>query len=386
MQNPTGYLSFVKALFSVSLLVFLSVTPAKASKQTLQMQLPVDGQILTLLLEPSRVTHSLNVVNNNGVPQAVPVRTYIGKIKGDNNSWVRMTRSVNKIDGVISRYGKRFRFQQRGNRAFKIQSLAHNHDQRVTLTQNTRTTFTTAMRPVTRVARIGIVVDSNFNARHQGKGLAYALGLINSVDGIFREEFGLALQVETAINITDKRHDPLNYGNVTIEKMLRGFRAYRLKTPLIGNDVSLVHLFSGNTPTDAPVGLAWIDTACRTDGYDVGISTHYDHDILLAAHELAHNLGALHDSDTSCAASTDKVMWPYISSATTQQFSSCTIASVQQSMAGSCHAMVVNQELAMTTPATNALNNNPPREYPAAMLAVELPDHNHRRRAAISLH
>ena len=377
MKNTTGFHNIVKVLFSISLLVAIAATPAKAGDQSLQMQLPVDGQLLTLLLEPSRVTHSLNVVNSKGAPQSVPVRTYIGKIKGDNNSWVRMTRSINKIDGVISRYGKRFRFQQSANRPFKIQSLAHNHDARVTLTKNTSNPFTTIKPPVTRVARIGIVVDSKFNALHHGRGLEYALGIINSVDGIFREEFGLALQVETAINITDRRNDPLSFGNVAIEKMLRGFRNYRMKTPLIGNDISMVHLFSGNTPNDAPVGLAWIDTACRTDGYDVGISTHYTHDILLAAHELAHNLGAQHDSDTACAASTDKVMWPYISGATTQQFSSCTVASVQQSMAGSCHAMVVNQELAMTTPATNALNNNPLQEYPAAMLAAELPDHNH---------
>ena len=63
---------------------------------------------------------------------------------------------------------------------------------------------------------------------------------------------------------------------------------------LRGSSVSLAHLFSGNTAIDEPVGLAWIDTACRSDGYDVGISTPYQHDILLAAHEIAHNLGLGH--------------------------------------------------------------------------------------------
>ena len=91
--------------------------------------------------------------------------------------------------------------------------------------------------------------------------------------------------------------------------MLRGLRAYRMQSTLLGNEVSLVHLFSGSRAIDEPVGLAWIDTACRSDGYDVGLSTPYQHDILLAAHEIAHNLGALHDSETACAASTDCLLY-----------------------------------------------------------------------------
>ena len=379
MQHTAGYGRFVKALFSIVLLCGISAVPAHSSEYTHQTQLAVNGQLLTLLLEPSRVSHSLDVLDNNGARQSAPVRTYVGKIKGDKNSWVRLTKSINQVDGVISRYGKRFRFHQTGNRPATVKPLADNHDHRVTLTSDNQTNASlNILPPVTRVARIAIVVDSKYNARHNGRGLEYALGLINSVDGIFREEFGLALQVETAINITDTQSDPLDFGNVVIEKMLRGFRDYRMNTPLIGKDVSLVHLFSGNTPIDQPVGLAWIDTACRTDGYDVGLSTHYEHDILLAAHELAHNLGALHDTDTACAASSDKVMWPYISSATTQQFSSCTIASVKRSLANSCHAPAMEQELAMTAPPLNTQHNGVLHNKPAAMLAVELPDHSHK--------
>lgn len=376
MWHSAGYDRFLQILCSVAIICSLSATAANASEYPHQMKLAAGGQDLTLLLKPSRVTHTLQVIDTNGSRKGAPVRTYIGKIKGDQNSWVRLTKSINKTDGVISRFGKRFRFQQTGNRPLRIQPLADNHDRRVTLTSNRSNARSNAMPPLTRVVRLAIVVDSKFNARHRGQGLEYALGLINSVDGIFREEFGIALQVETAINITDRHSDPLNFDNTTVEQMLRGFRDYRMNTRLIGNNVSMVHLFTGNTPTDEPVGLAWIDTACRTDGYDVGLSTHYRHDILLAAHELAHNLGALHDTDTSCATSSDKVMWPYISSATTQQFSSCTIASVKRSLARSCHATAADQELAMTTP-RNKLQNNPLQTNTAALLAAELPDHEH---------
>jgi len=271
------------------------------------------------------------------------------------------------------------------NHNVRVKPLSDNHDQRNTPGDN-QASLNVGLKQtsslVSRVAKVAIVVDSKFNNLHKGKGLEYALGLINSVDGIFREEFGVALQVQTAVNVTEARYDPFKYGSVKIETMLRAFRAYRMASPLISNDVSLVHLFTGNKATDPPVGLAWIDTACRTDGYDVGVSTPYRHDILLLAHEIAHNFGALHDSDTSCAANNDKVMWPFISAETTQHFSSCTIAAVKRSLANSCHAVIADPEWASlplnnsSLVAGNTVHNpvrDPAAAYPTPVLASDLP-------------
>ncbi len=384
MQHFRGICSLVKALLVLT--VVATATLAQAQERPVdypqRMQLSANGQSLTLLLRPSSVTENLRVVNTRGVSGQVPVKTYTGKIKGDSNSWVRLTQSNNALDGVISRYGKRFRLQQSGGGSVRITPVADKHDHRITITNNNaKNRFiaeTTSSSKVTHVAKIGIVVDSQFNAQHNGKGLEYALSLINSVDGIYREEFGLALQVETAINITDAESDPFTYGSVAVETMLRGFRDYRMQTTLLDPRISLVHLFTGNRPADEPVGLAWIDTACRTDGYDVGLSTPYRHDILLVAHEIAHNLGALHDSDTACAATTDNVMWPYISAATTQQFSSCTVETVKRSIANSCHAQAIDLELALSVDEGNTVkatvrNTDGAITNPAATLAVDLP-------------
>ena len=381
MQH-SGYRSILKAAFPIALFAgMLFNAPLKAAEYTQQMQLSANGEILSLLLRPSLVTANLSVVDNYGSAQGVPVRTYTGKIEGDNNSWVRLTQGSNSLDGIISRYGKRFRLQQKGNQPAVIKPLAGNHDFRVTLTNNplsrTAANIARPAQPVTRVAKIAIAVDSKFNAQHNGKGLEYALSIINSVDGIYREEFGLALQIESAINVTNASADPFNYGNIAIENMLRSFRDYRMHSNLIDQDVSLVHLFTGNKPVDEPVGLAWIDTACRTDGYDVGISTHYKYDILLAAHEIAHNLGAQHDNETACAANTDKVMWPYISSGTSQQFSHCTVATVKRALARSCHAEVLDLELVASvnnTAKTDVRNSVPSLTHPAAALAIDLPE------------
>ena len=346
-----GICSLFKALLVLSAIA--SACPVYAledSDYPQRMQLTADGQILTLMLRPSRITENLGVKSLNGSPLSVPVNSYIGKIQGDDDSWVRLTQSSSSLEGVISRFGKRFRLHRSGTGAVKIKPIAANHDLRVSLTQNNAVdnpiVSTASLSKVTRVAKIAIVVDSQFNAKHNGKGLEYALSLINSVDGIYREEFGLALQVVTAINIQDKNNDPLMQANVNVETMLRRFRDFRIQNTDLDQSVSLVHLFTGNIPSDAPVGLAWIDTACRQDGYDVGLSTPYSHDILLVAHEIAHNLGAMHDTETACAASNDNVMWPYISSRTSQHFSSCTVNTVKRRIAESCHAPAVNFEMA----------------------------------------
>ena len=387
MQHFQDLCSLLKAVALITILgTGLSLTlPAAASEYpyTKSIRLSANGEILTLLLRESQMNQNLRVTDTRGNAITTPVTSYIGQIEGDSDSWIRLTESANTMDGVISRFGKRFRLQRSGKSPIRITPLADNHDQRITITSGVthdRSSFSAKKNTeVTHVAKVAIIVDSKFNQIHNGQGLEYALGLINSVDGIYREEFGLALQVESAINVLDSSSDPFNYGNIEIETMLRSFRNFRLGTSLIGPEVSLVHLFTGNRPVDEPVGLAWIDTACRSDGYDVGLSTSYKHDILLAAHEIAHNLGALHDTETSCQVETDKVMWPYISSATSQQFSSCSVNSVKRSLARSCHAQAIDLELALTVSPENTVratvhNTDLLRENPAATLAIDLPE------------
>jgi hypothetical protein len=230
------------------------------------------------------------------------------------------------------------------------------------------------------VANIAIVVDSKFDAFHGGNGVEKAISIINAVDGIYREEFALALRVSKLVTVNDPNNDPFNYGEIPIEQMLRNFRAYRLGATEL-SEASLVHLFTGNRNSDEPVGLAWINTACRSDGYDVGISTPYRHDVLLAAHEIAHNLGAEHDTDTACAAQDDKVMWPYISMNTSQSFSSCTLEAVERSLQNSCHAETIDLQVSLNqtnanTVAVTVKNNDNLRANSSATLTVELPENS----------
>lgn len=347
------------------------------------LALDVGGTAIRLLLNPSYVTAETTVLTALGQPTSHQNTSYTGIVDGEKNSWVRLSISKTKLTGVFSKQGHRFEIDTDRLGKITIEPLAENHEEgNPNTARRSRNILAVAPIEVTRLAKIAIVVDSQYNDTFSGSGLDKALSIINAVDGIYREEFGLGLQVTKVLNIVNRQNDPFNYGPVPIEQMLRNFREYRMNSQDL-SDVSLVHLFTGNPNTDEPVGLAWIDTACRTDGYDVGISTPYLHDILLAAHEIAHNLGAQHDTDTACAVQQDKVMWPYISSNTSQYFSSCTLESVAASLENSCHTETIDLQVSLqqSNSASDTItavvkNNDLLRANPSAVLSIDLPQNS----------
>jgi len=359
------------------------------------LNININGQEIDLVLRPTLVVGgNTRVVNLSGYPQNTGLQAFQGFVQGEMDSWVRLAIHENTLSGVISRQGNRYQLDGSATGLVNIKPLSENtlsaknthslQSHAPELRQDLRTGkrsygSTPVQNEVTHFVDIAIIVDSQYNKLHGGNGLQKALSIINSVDGVYREEFGLALRVVTALNVTDLSNDPFDFGNVAIETMLRGLRDFRMRSPQF-DDASLVHLFTGNQNSDAPVGLAWIDTACRNDGYDVGLSTPYRHEILLAAHEIAHNLGALHDTDTACRVENDKVMWPYISSQTSQNFSSCTRTSVQRALQNSCHAKTIDLQVSQfanddDTNIATVRNNYAEQSSTSSTLTIDLPAH-----------
>ncbi|MBX2886099.1 MAG: hypothetical protein KTR32_39455, partial [Granulosicoccus sp.] len=365
----------------------------------LRVTVNVDGVDLVLLLRPSEVTR--NVIIKDGDNQGMDhpeTRYYSGLVEGDEASWARVALTSHSIEGIVHSYGVRYELESdslvgtieyyqpkvrdanASNSGALIQDYVMHPPPASDATlrrviSNTGAKVETS-GAVNRVAQLSIVVDSQYDDYYGGNGLARALSFMNIADGIYREDFGLALQVESAVVFTDRDTDPMNLGAVTLEQTLRSFRDYRMMNASDLPDVSLVYLFTGNQNTDQAIGLAWIGAACRLDGFDVGVTTPSLFGDLLLTHELGHSLGAQHDTDTLCNTATNRLMWPRISSLTSQEFTQCSLDTVSDRIATSCHADALDVSLDVQLPNASTIeaivrNNDAQRTLTDARLIID---------------
>lgn len=338
----------------------------------------VDGIDLEFELSSSPMTLETQWKDGQLQDQSPPVAgVFIGTVVGDDDSWVRAIIVDDTISGVAYAYGKTYTMQSgtligtldyyqprsaKSRAAGNVDAVSTEaevgHDGLIPPPQ-LGAAFAGELLPTAysdlRVVPLSIVLDAEFDRYHGGNGLIVALNQLNVADGIYRK-FGLALAVDEVQVYSDTDYSPLVSGPTTLESYLLDFRDYRQDKKTLFSDSVLTYLFTGKQRTDTTLGLAWIDTLCRTDGYDVGITTPSAIGEVLLTHELGHSLGSAHDSDTSCNQDTTKIMWPHISSRTSVEFSSCSSESVAHAHGKSCLVNAVDVSL-------NAIGTNTGVEF-----------------------
>lgn len=292
---------------------------------------------------------------------------YKGIVTGHQDSWVRMTLSTNEsseteqvLTGHVYVDDTLYELQHLDdNSGYAIATLGS--VELVPLREPTNSSFRSLSSrttfgentPAPRAIKIGIVVDSKYNEHYNGRGLAHALGVINGVDGIYQSQLGLALVVETFQVYDDPATDPLYNNPGGVEQVLDHYREIRFNDAEMPADLALVHLFTGLEDPQKVIGLGWIDTACRVDGYDLSMSTPFTYDILLSAHEIAHNLGAVHDDDPNCqtdpSITGSEIMWLELSGNTRPQFSACSIDRMRSALDASCVVDNIDLGLQLTS-------------------------------------
>jgi len=346
-------------------------TTARLGDGRLRVEVRVGERRMQLLLEPSALVRDTAWRNAYLVDREPPsVGVYEGVVEGAADSWVRATIDGGAISGMIGIDGERLRlspddlsgtldYYQPTSQGSPIGSrdgidptdaglagylqaidlmVAPPRSEPAGASRRARERFST-----TREVPLSIVVDSRFDGYHGGSGLARALDYLNVADGVYREH-GLSIALDEAVVFTDSA-DPLKLRPGTLESILRSFRDYRLAHADRFEDSAATYLFTGNRKTDPTLGLAWIDTLCRIDGYDVGVTTPSSFGDVLLTHELGHSFGAQHDSDTACSADDEGLMWPHISERTGTRLTGCSRASVQASRARSCLSNTVDLRL-----------------------------------------
>ncbi|HEU4600542.1 MAG TPA: M12 family metallo-peptidase [Steroidobacteraceae bacterium] len=176
---------------------------------------------------------------------------------------------------------------------------------------------------------LAILSDSAFLARYAGKQEARDALLLrlNNIDGIYSSQLGIEIQAPTLL-VDDASTDHLS-SEADPSKLLAELANLRRSTPELRSR-GLAHLFTGRDLQGTTVGIAYVDALCDQK-YGVGLTqvgaTGAWIDSLIAAHEIGHNFGAVHDGEAgkACASTPAGVylMSPAVSG--NEAFSQCSL-------------------------------------------------------------
>ena len=150
---------------------------------------------------------------------------------------------------------------------------------------------------------LAVLADALFLERHLDEQAARDSLLIrlNNIDGIYSSQLGVQIQTPL-IDILDAENRTLSEtrnANALLKELGRAReKSFRHRAH------GLTHLFTARDLEGETVGIAYVDSLCDPK-YGVGlteVSTRGSwYESLVAAHEIGHNFGAVHDGESACA-------------------------------------------------------------------------------------
>jgi hypothetical protein len=143
-----------------------------------------------------------------------------------------------------------------------------------------------------RILEVGAEADYAFFRKFGTQTRNYIRSTLRAADTLYTSELGIRIKL-TSLRVTNQ--GSLQTSTATAENVLETFRrqSRKLRVP---TDVR--HLFTGKRLDDYTIGLAYVGTACmEEERFNVGISGAVNRALqpVLAAHEMGHNLSAVHD-------------------------------------------------------------------------------------------
>ena len=174
---------------------------------------------------------------------------------------------------------------------------------------------------------ISLIGDADFQTKFGSNAVIELLARHNIVDGIYAEQLGLL------VNPTDVRvvaPDPNTFTSTDPSTLLGQVAAFR-RGDAVSNARGVTHLVTGHSLDGTTAGIAYRGGACDINQgaslSEASLATSFDG--LVMAHELGHNLGAVHDGEGVCAStpSSTYLMAPVLSY--NSQFSQCSLDTIR---------------------------------------------------------
>ena len=286
---------------------------------------------------------------------ASDIGVYRGRVAGNPDSWARIVLSAGVPAGLIWDGEQLFAVEAPGDSAVAtdvpiIFRLADTYVVPGTMSCGTDTSSATAAAGYQKLVgelrgavsqsagaikeiTLGAIGDYEFTNLKGANAQSAIMTRLNNVDGIYSEQLGVQIKLETVETFTDP-NDP--FSDATDPTVLLGeLSDYRQATPA-QNSQGLTHLFTGRNLEGSTVGLAYLSALCSVRG-GAGL-TEGDHDAttdsLIAAHEIGHNFGAPHDAEAGSPCEStppNYIMAPSVNGS--DQFSQCSIDQMQDDIA-----------------------------------------------------
>jgi hypothetical protein len=144
-----------------------------------------------------------------------------------------------------------------------------------------------------RILEVGAEADYAFFRKFGAQTRNYIRSTLRAADTLYTSELGIRIKL-TSLRVMNQ--GSLQSSAVSAENVLEGFRR-QSRQSRVATDVR--HLFTGQQLDGATIGLAYVGTACMdSERFNVGISRAVNKALqpILAAHEIGHNLNAVHDA------------------------------------------------------------------------------------------
>ncbi|MGC3981343.1 MAG: M12 family metallo-peptidase [Steroidobacteraceae bacterium] len=336
---------------------------SSSSEQGQQRKLSINGKQV-----------NLNLQANSNLDAALPTDGSVEVLRGSltemNQSWARLTRTASGIHGLIwdgsELYAVEPSAEIRSLLASTLAAPSSNtimfklSDTTVDLgsdycgtegrmgdvaptglatyqaltSEISQTNGSSAGEQPSRRLELQALADAAFRAQYSSDQAARDAIIIrlNNVDGIFTEQMGLQIQ---ATDITVYNTDPSSLSNSTnADNLLSSLGQLRKNTPGMST-YAATHLFTGRDLDGDTLGIAYIGNICGSR-YGTSLSESRNRgawiDSLVVAHELGHQLGAVHDGTGICANTSTQnyLMSPQINGST--EFSQCSHDSILSTM------------------------------------------------------
>lgn len=356
----------------------LSKSAAQKKSNKMLMSFDALGQHFELILDSNQ-----QLIKN--LPQQQKdhlnktLQLYRGKLKGNEESWVRITQAGKRVSGMIwdgseiyiidnstdvskalgnngkSAYSLIYRLSdaEMDKQSCGVDSSAHSVNDYQGLIKELKDNID-ALPQANSKLDIAIVADTQFVNSNANPDAA-VVARMNVVDGIYSEQVGVHL------NVTEIRALQNNSGLSSSNPgtLLDQFSSFSNSNGF--NNPGLAHLFTGRDLSGSTIGIAYIDSLCSTR-FGVGISQIDDvgtSGALTVAHELGHNFGAPHDNQSGsvCASTSGNfIMNPFIISSN-DRFSQCSLTQMQQSIQNA--ACITNNDVTPLADVRVSLPKNP---------------------------